>query len=271
MVGCGRLVAPMNARVLSKLRERLQPALDRRAPVGILTDAQHEVIYALLQVLAGDTSFPRADVRAYVDERTSTVPGYLREYQTAVELLSAATARRHPGTAFPALSVAARDEVLRSFLRRYPSPRGQPAWRRRLRLTSENVDTLVAGGQARRFRLYVARDLLAFYFSSAAGWAVVGYQAFPGRSRAELEPCEVRSVAIEQGQVILALSDGSFEPLETRALRAEGNADLSVMVKSGRQRASFSRVALLALGEHVEEADGALVLRIGPRTYEIVR
>jgi hypothetical protein len=271
MLGCGGSVDPMNARVLSKLRERLRPALDRRAPMGTLSDAQHEVIYALLQVLAGDTSFPRADVRTRVDERTSTVPGYLREYETAVELLSAATARRRPGAAFPGLSVDARDEVLRSILRQYPSPRRQPMWRRRLRLTSENIDALVAGGQARRLRLYVVRDLLAFYFSSAAGWAVVGYQAFPGRSPAELEPCEVRSISIEQGEVILALSDGSFEALGTHALRAEGDIDLSVVVKSGRQRASFSRAALLALGEHIEEVDGALVLRLGARAYQVVR
>jgi hypothetical protein len=261
----------MNIRVLTRLKERLQPALDRTAPTGTLTDARHEVIYALLQVLAWDASFPCADVRRRVDERTSTVPGLLREYEAAVGLLEAATARRHPGRAFQALSLDERDEVLRSILRRYPSPRGQPMVRRRLRLTSENVDALVAGGRARRLRVYVVRDLLAFYYSSAAGWAVVGYQAFPGRSRAELEPCEVRSVSIEGDRMTLALSDGSYEPLGPRALRAEGDTDLSVMVKSGRQKASFSRAAFLALGEHLEEADGALVLRVGARAYEVVR
>ncbi|WP_437960434.1 hypothetical protein WME76_12855 [Sorangium sp. So ce119] len=265
----------MNRNLLSKLKERLQPTLDPEAPTGVLSDAQHEIVYALFQVLAADEGFPREQVRRHVDARTRAEPGYLREYAAAVALLEAATARRHPGRAFTALSAEARDAVLRSILRPYPSARREPAWRRRLKLTSENLDVArgatIGGRPARRFRLHVVRDLLVYYYTTAAGWAVVGYDAFPGRSRAELEPCEVRSVSIERGRILLALSDGSVEELAPQAVRVEGDDGLSILVKAGRQRASFSRAALLSLGEHLDEEGGALVLRVGDRTHEIAR
>ncbi|WP_437878455.1 hypothetical protein [Sorangium sp. So ce513] len=265
----------MNRNPLSKLKERLQPALDTEAPTGVLSDAQHEIVYALFQVLTADEAFPREQVRRHVDARTRAEPGYLREYVAAVTLLEATAARRHPGRAFTALSMDERDAVLRSILQPYPSSRREPAWRRRLKLTSENVDVargaMLGGRQARRLRVHVVRDLLVYYYTTAAGWAVVGYDAFPGRSRAELEPCEVRSVSVERGRLILALSDGSVEELAPQAVRAEGDDGLSILVKAGRQRASFSRAALLALGEHLDDVGGALVLRVGGQTHEIAR
>ena len=260
----------MNRHFLSKLKERLRPSLDRHTAKGTLGDAQHEALFTLFQVLAGDEGFPRERVRRYVDERTLTLAGYLREYEAGIALVEAATARAFPGRAFPGLSLDERDAVVRSILQQYRGPQREPAWRRRLKLTSENVDSLLGERRARRFRLYVVRDLLGFYYTTASGWAVVTYPSFPGRSRAELEPCEVRSIAVEGDQMILALSDGSFEAVEPRTVRADGEGALSAIVKSGRQKASFSRSASLALGEHLEDTDGGLHLRVGDRTYEVL-
>jgi hypothetical protein len=261
----------MNRHFLSKLKERLRPALARHTGKGTLGGAQHEALFALFQVIAGDEGFPPERVRQHIDERTLTTAGYLREYEAGIALVEAAAAQAFPGRAFHRLSLAERDAVLRAILRRYPGPPREPAWRRRLKLTSENLDAILGERRARRLRLYVIRDLLGFYYTTASGWAVVGYQAFPGRSRAELEPCEVRSIAVEGDRMILALSDGSFEAVEPRTVRAEGEGVLSATIKSGRQKASFSRSASLALGEHLEDTGGGLYLRVGDRAYEVLR
>jgi hypothetical protein len=261
----------MNRHFLSKLKRWLDPALDPRGSTGPLSEAQHRTLFSLLVVLAADEGASPTALRDHLDREASSRPGLLGEIVAGLSLLETATRRRHPGRAFHDLSFEDRDQVLHSILRAYPHPFRGPAWRRRGKVTAENLDILSAGRRARRFRLFVARELLAHYYTTAAGWAVVGYRAYPGRSRAELEPCEVRSTTVEGEQMILALSDGSFEALDPRTLRLEGDDRLSVLVKAGRQKALFSRAAYMALSEHLEDAEEGYVLRTGGRAHEVLR
>jgi hypothetical protein len=261
----------MNRGFLSKLKSRLNPALDPRGGTGLLDDAQHQTLFSLLVVLADDEAPSPTALRDHLDHETRSRPGLLGELTAGLSLLEATTRRRHPGQAFHDLSRSDRDRVLHTLLRAYAHPQRSSALLRRSKLTSENLDVLLAGRRARRFRMFVVRELLAYYYTSASGWAVVDYRAYPGRSRAELEPCEVRSAAVEGDRMVLALSDGSFEPLDPQTLRLSDETSLSALVKSGRQKAHFSRAAYLSFCEHLEETDGGYVLRMGTRAHEVLR
>ena len=259
----------MNRHFLSKLKERAQPALDASSGTGALSEDEHRTIHALICALAADPDWPAERTRLFVDDLTSRRPGYLRELQDGCRMLDETTARQRPGRRFHELLSDERDTALRSLLRRYPHPWRESVLRRRLRLTSENLDVLLAPRRTRRFRLFVVRELLGHYYASEAGWSVVGYKSFPGRSLAEVERCEVRAIRVEADEIVLELSDGSFEALAPATLRVEDDDRLSVAIKGGRQRALFSRDAYLVLAERIEESDAGLVLRIGSRTYEV--
>ena len=262
----------MNRHVLSRLKERVQPRLDATSGTGTLTTEEHDAIFALFEVVTADERYPADRLRRFVDELTSTAPGYLKEFRSAVGVLERATRRRSFAGPFASLSIAERDAVLRSVLRPYPHPRSERRIRRKLRLTSENLDVVLAAREARRLRVHVVRELLGHYYTSELGWALVDYKGYPGRSRAEIDPCEVRAVHARDDELVLEMSDGSFERLEPDRLRADpGGSGLAVLVKGGRQLARFSRAAYYTLAERLEDADAGPVLKIGDRAYEVLR
>ena len=263
----------MNRSLLTRLREFLEPVLDRSAPTGVLSDDERRTVYALFRVLTADESYPEAPVRQYVQRRTKTEPGYFKEYRRGLALLEKVAERESPGRRFADLTDTERNRVLRRVLRSYPHEEKNALWRRRLRLTSENLDVVAAafGRQAaRRFRMFVVRDLLEHYYTGPAGWAVVDYKEFPGRVKSESDPCEVVGFRIEGDALILELSDATYEKLDPRRLELDGESGLAVTTKSGRQRARFSRKAYQAISEYLEETeDGRFVLMIGSSRHKV--
>lgn len=98
-----------------------------------------------------------------IDDQTRNVPGYLALYRMTANLLD-----RLVQTSFSALDIRDRTELLV-----------------RHQLTSYDVSTRECLFSFQRQELAVRAlavpDLIKSYYRSAAGWAVVGYEAFPGR------------------------------------------------------------------------------------------
>lgn len=100
------------------------------------------------------------------------------------------------------------------------------------------------------------RDLMGFYFQGAEGWAIVGYDEFPGHVRHDQEPCEViKIIDDEDGRVLLELSDATIEELDPSGLVADKEFVLTAAVKSGRLRAGFARSAYYQLAERIDMQD----------------
>jgi hypothetical protein len=265
----------MNQSLSSRLRAFLEPAVARAAPTGVLSDAEHRTVHALFEALTGDDQYPPALLRRHVERRTAEDGGYLEECRAGLALLRRAMEREWLAGEFVDLTHGERDRVLRRILRSYPHEEKNAWWRRRLRLTSENLD-LVAGRlwrrAVRRFRVVVVRDLLEHYYTGPSGWAVVGYREFPGRVRSESEPCKVLGFRIEGDSVVLELSDSTYETLDPRNLELDEGGALVVTTKSSRQRAGFSHAAQHAIGELLQEDEhGGLSLMIGSVRHEVFR
>jgi hypothetical protein len=167
--------APLRTQARAALaRWRPAPVLDPTAPTGVPTDAELETLQALAARLfpssAGETGVALA--RRHVIDQSARVPGMLREYRRAVRLLD--TAGRHDRP-FAARTV----DVQRATLLELFPPYTTSAWGGRLRAR------LFTPHEARSARVFVVNDLLAMYFSSAPGWATVGYTHFPGVAAAD--------------------------------------------------------------------------------------
>lgn len=168
-------------RLRARIGRRLRAPARPNATLGTLGDAEHAAVYALFRVICDDATFSAGSVRAFVDERTSTARGNVVAYRQSVALLDATARARFDGRAFAALSPEDGDAVLRALLRPFPHAEREPRWRRRTGLTSHSIDLLTADDARRRLRHETMRDLLAWYYGTAAGWAVVGWTDFPGR------------------------------------------------------------------------------------------
>lgn len=259
----------MNRSLLGRVRDLVAPRLPCTTPTGVLGEAEHRVVHALFQLLTDDPGVSATECGRFVDERTTRVAGYLAVYREGLALLARATTDAFPGRAFAALSLAERDAVLARVLRPFPHEESLAPWRRRLHLTPENLDALLAPRAARRFRRFVVRELLRVYYTSAAGWAVVGYDEFPGRVRSEAAGAEVTALRVEGATVLLTLSDGSVERLDPSSVRTDGAAGLVVLAKGGRQRVVFSHKTYYELCELLEETEDGIVLCLGGRAFRL--
>jgi len=266
----------VNQGYLMLLKQRIARELAAHAPTGTLNESQHRTVAALFAELTSDDSFSAERLRTHVDSGTQATPGLLREFISAVNLLDTMASRLMgsadaPFRSFADLSASARRRVLEATLNRYPHPTNESQWRRRLHLTSENMHMVLSNPTGRRFRDHVVRNLLTYYYSSTDGWNLVGYTEHPGRVRSEWEPCTVRSIQLDGDALVLELSDGCFETLNPSALEPDERTELAVRTKSSRQRATFSHSAYQALSEYLEVDDGGWVLKIGERSYPILR
>jgi hypothetical protein len=82
----------------------------------------------------------------------------------------------------------------------------------------------------------------------------------------EVEDAAYAVVSVEANPLAaptLLLSDRTTETLAARTLASDADGALVCRVKQGRAKARFSRAAQVALGELLEERDGALWLRCG--------
>jgi len=108
-------------------------------------------------------SFESGYLVDHVEDRTRRVPGFLKLYRTTAEYLDGLG-----GAPFATLTP---DERARLMIEH--------------RLTVAEIRTrelLVPFSHARvTVRALTVPDLMLGYFSSPAGWAVVGYETFPGR------------------------------------------------------------------------------------------
>ncbi len=95
-------------------------------------------------------------------------------------------------------------------------------------------------------------------------------------------PYFVRGVSIEPGQageagerLVVHLSDDSEEPLVLASLRVDAEGALRCEVKhaakGGPFAARFDRHAAAALGEHLHEVDGRVVLRLGGQDHTLTQ
>ena len=150
------------------LEHHLAPRLDRSSPPGRLSRDEMDTVLAYAEVLLGDAALSprgRADLEQHIGDRCEHEPGYRAIYRLAVSVLDEAASGP-----FTARSPEERRRIVhRRGLHRYDVRARDWLWsfdRRGLAV-----------------RALAGRDLVTGYFLSPAGWAVVGYDAFPGRCR----------------------------------------------------------------------------------------
>jgi hypothetical protein len=144
---------------------RFKPRLDATPP-GALSRREAETIVAFAAVLVEGRELNAQEagyVVEHVTDRAGKTPGYLALYRKTAGLLD-----RLAGVPFSSLSLEQRIDLMVEHrftdsdvrIREYLLPWGR--------------DTLAV-------RALVVPDLILGYYLSPAGWAAVGYEAFPGR------------------------------------------------------------------------------------------
>ena len=153
-------------RVLDTLLGVLKPRVDTSVPPDKLSPAEMGAVLGFAEVLVADRALSPAERGPLVDhinDRTLGTPGFLALYRRTAALLDRLTSRP-----FADLS---RDERV--------------ALVERLRLADSRVQSLEYlrpfDRQALLTRQHVVPDLVAAYYASPAGWAVVGYDVSPGQ------------------------------------------------------------------------------------------
>lgn len=261
----------MNKSIFTRIKEYLIPVLDRSSSTGSLSDKEHRKIYSLLQVLADSEECPEIPCRKHVSLRTETQPGYLKEYRYGLSLLDKKCKEMYPGSEFHTLTFKQRNTLLQKLLRPYPYPDSESKLRRKTKVTSNNLDIIFGRITNRRFRDFVVRDLLLHYYTSAAGWSVVGYnKEFPGKVRYESEHCEVVSFKVDD-EILLRLSDSTYEQLNPETLKIDDQYGLSAKAKSGRQKIFFQRQTYYDFCDHLEETEEGMVLNTKSQRYKVLR
>src|SRR5262245_30386799 len=148
------------------MRQRVARAVPPPAAGLTLSTPEMEDLVALGEVLVeGRTLSPagRQHLSEQIEDRGRQSFGSLSLYQTAASTLDRLAGRR-----FSTLDVRERiDFIVRH---RLAAPIG------RVEDAAESLDADV-----RALRMQVVPDLIRSYYASPAGWALVGYEAFPGR------------------------------------------------------------------------------------------
>jgi len=142
-----------------------RPRLDATAP-GALSTREMETIVAFAAVLVEGRELDAHEagyVVEHVTDRTGTTPGYLALYRKTADLLD-----RLAGAPFASLSLERRIGLMTQH--RFTEYDAK-LWEYLLPFGRENLAV----------RSLAVPDLIGGYYSSPAGWAAVGYRAFPGR------------------------------------------------------------------------------------------
>ena len=148
------------------LARRLRPRLDSSSPTGLLSAQEIQTVVAFAEIVVGGRALApveRGHVQEHIGERTQATPGYLALYRSTSVLLDSLA-----GGSFWALDRAGRAGIVSRHdlgnadvrIREYLWP-----FRRR----EQSV------------RALAVPDLVAGFYASPAGWALVGYTVFPGR------------------------------------------------------------------------------------------
>src|SRR5262245_30068804 len=152
--------------LVRQIADRLAPRLDQSSPTGILSPREMAAVIAFGEILLNGGTLPsheRSYLAEHVEDRTRRIPGLLELYRTTAEYLD--------GLGRPGFATLAPDERARLMIEH--------------RLTVTEIRTrelLVPFSRARvTVRALAVPDLMLGYYTSPAGWAVVGYETFPGR------------------------------------------------------------------------------------------
>ena len=242
-------------RVWTELKNRVRPNLpvpQASERCDGLTAAEFGDLFALLRVLTDDESLTESEFRRYLDSRLGRHPGRLQACRAGLEFL---------GGGFADLVRAEQESRLGKLLRGYPFQENNSGWRKRLRLTSENLDLLIASPSAKRFRYFVVRELLRYYYGGRRGWELVGCENYPGRPAIEREFGHVASAERRGMQLFLVLDDGSYEKFTVENLSATtaGSRPRAVPNRAAcqRRRQQRSRASSKLPQRHPRPRNGA--------------
>jgi hypothetical protein len=144
----------------------VQSVLEPSLSTGRLSEPDRDDLLAFAELVVEGRALAPTDrqyLTEYIDDRTTHSAWHRALYRTTVDLLE-----RLAGQRFARLTVPERVELIV-----------------RHRLGVADVWPGEALGrfpdEMRAVRRRAVRDLLGAYYASPAGWAVVGYQSFPGR------------------------------------------------------------------------------------------
>jgi hypothetical protein len=166
----GAIVAALMAwrpsSLVSRIATAFGPRLDLSSPTGTLSPAELATVVAFGEILVDGGTLPpleRGYLVEHIDDRTRRIPGLLALYRTTAELLDGLA-----GAPFATLGTDERARLMTDH-----------------RLTVAEVTTweLLVPFSRRQLtvRAMAVPDLLLGFYASPAGWAVVGYDTFPGR------------------------------------------------------------------------------------------
>jgi|GEM_PF-5285454 len=258
----------MNTTTFHKIRLLFEAELDPEKGTGELTAGELGTLKALYHTLADDDEYDTESYFLGLKERLQTEAGLLDRFQLAVQLLNK-TAQQKYSRNFEGMSRSHQNDVLKKILSGSVSRLAESPLKNRLKMTRWHFEKVFSTPARRSFRQFVSTDMLTDYYRGVKGWALVGYEEFPGRVRGEWEPCEVLRVHFEHDDILLELSDLTFDKLLPEALHLEGEDSLVAVTKYGRQRATFSRTAYNTLTEYLESEEDDLFIRRGDRTWKI--
>ncbi|MCC6544936.1 MAG: hypothetical protein IT392_10645 [Nitrospirae bacterium] len=144
----------------------VKPRLKASSQTGVLSIREKETIIAFGEVLVKEKSLTEEERKYFIehiDYRTQNTPGYLSIYRRTANLLN-----RLANSNFSTLDLNDRVTVVISN-----------------HLNSHHVKGWEYLNLFRRqdltIRTYVVPDIIKGFYSSPAGWAIVGYKTFPGR------------------------------------------------------------------------------------------
>jgi hypothetical protein len=160
------LVSLWSRRVRDTLLEMLRPRVDASLPPDTLSPAEIGAVLGFAEVLVAERTLSPAErgpLVQHINDRTLGAPGFLSLYRSTAGLLDSLTPQ--PFADLPRVERVALVE--------------------RLRLTDSRVQNLEYLWPFKReallTRQLVVPDLIAAYYASPAGWAVVGYDRSPGQ------------------------------------------------------------------------------------------
>jgi len=163
---------------IQRTRTRLN-SVDQRTGAGSLSPDLETRLWAVALVLLPSQVDPRGKsaVLEHFRWRAAESPGYRQAFIDAVELTDQETRRQFPtSTAFGGLPRGQANEVLRSLLDGIPP-------KPRLRHVPIDVVRFWLSPTYRErvgLRHHFVNEVLSAYYHSGAGWALVGYDTYPG-------------------------------------------------------------------------------------------
>jgi hypothetical protein len=140
--------------------------LDPAPGTGSLSTPEMEDLVAFGEVVVEGRTFAPAERRyllEHIEDRTRRSPGDLARYRAAAKTLDRMAAKR-----FASLELRERLDLT--------ARHGLAGWRRQ-----PQDDPSLSSPEIRTLRTRIVPDLIRGYYASPAGWAVVGYESFPGR------------------------------------------------------------------------------------------